>query len=144
MLDPKTGEVVLSSGFRLGKDLTRAAFLSSPLGSQATPGVINDPWANYFLSFRPGEVGPFPAEVTLQFKEEALVWISIMNTSPAFGEGWGDWSRENESARQAAHDEWLASSDMSPGIHPFGRVWSVYSDKDALSMITIRYDEAHS
>jgi hypothetical protein len=144
MLDPKTGEVVLSSGFRLGQGVTRTALLRSSLASRATPGTINEPWANYFQSMPPGEVGPFPAEVTLQFKEEALLWISIMNTSPEFGEGWGDWSREKESARQEAHDRWLASSDMSPGIYSFGRVWSVYSDKDALSMITIRYDEALS
>ena len=143
MLDPATGEIVLaSSGMRLGPRLTRREFLGSRVGQLAKPGTINLPWSNYSIGLAPDEVAPFPADVTVQFKDDALLWISIMDISPEFGEGWSDWSREKEAARQAAHDRWLQSSGVPAGDYAFAKVWSDYSDKDALSMIVIRYDQA--
>lgn len=143
MLDPATGEIVLaSSGMRLGPRTARDEFLASRVGQLATPGTINPPWSSYSIGLATGELAPFPAGVTLQFEGDALLWISIMDTSPEFGEGWADWSREKETARQAAHDRWLRASGVPAGDYSFANVWSDYSDKDALSMIVIRYDWA--
>jgi len=144
MLDSATGELVLpSTGVRLGPDTTRAAFLDSWLGLRAGVGTINEPWANYGLELAPGEVGPFPASVTLQFHGQRLVWISLMDLSPEFGTGWSDWSAEKERARLAAHDRWLAASGLPAGRYPWGRVWSVYEDKSALSAVTLQYGDSH-
>ena len=140
MLDPATGEVVLATtSLRLGPRLTRAAFLASATGSQATPGTSNPPWRQYGTVFASGEVGPFPADVTLQFQDDVLEWVTIMNLGAAFGTSWDDWSREREDLRRRAHDDWLRDSGLPPGKYPFGEVWSDYSEKDALSRIVIRY-----
>ena len=140
MLDPTTGEVILATtGVRLGPGISRTAFLATAVGQHASPGTINPPWANYGSLVAPGEVGPFPADLGVQFKEEALLWVSIMNISPGFGTGWDDWSREKEDARRRAHNAWLRASGLRSGRYPFGEVWSDYSDKDALSKIVIQY-----
>ena len=140
MLDPATGDVILATtGLRLGRGMTRTEFLASPIGAQATPGTINPPWANYGAVFAAGEVGPFPADLTVQFQDEALAWLTIMNLSAEFGSSWDDWSREKEDARRRAHTEWLRQSALPPGRYSFGEVWSDYSEKDALSQIVIRY-----
>jgi hypothetical protein len=143
MLDPATGEVVLaSSGARLGPTSTRTRFLESALGEQATISLVNEPWARYALELPPGEIGPFPATVQLQFNGEALYWITVMDGSPEFGESWDDWSRENELARRAAHDRWRASCGAPAGRHEWGLVWSDFDDKSGFSSVVIRYDEA--
>lgn len=141
VLDSATGELVLpSADTRLGPTTTRTRFLDSWLGVQATAGVINEPWANYTLELPPGEVGPFPATVTLQFHGDRLAWISVMNVSPEFGTGWHDWSAAKEQARLAAHDRWLADIGVPAGDYWWGRVWSIYEDRTALSAVTLRYD----
>ncbi len=140
MLNPTTGEVILATTkLCLGPHLTRTEFLVSAVGQHASPGTINPPWANYGSAFAVDEVGPFPADLTVQFKDEALLWLTIMNLSPEFGTSWEDWSREKEDARRRAHDAWLRASDLPPGRYRFAEVWSDYSDKDALSKIVIRY-----
>lgn len=140
MLDPATGDVILATtGIRLGRAMTRTAFLASPIGAHATPGTINPPWASYGTVLSAGEVSPFPADVSVQFQDEALVWVTIMNLSEEFGTNWDDWSREKEDARRRAHTEWLRSSGLPPGNYRFGEVWSDYSEKDALSKIVIQY-----
>jgi hypothetical protein len=140
VLDPATGEVTLTTtGVRLGREMTRTAFLASAIGAQATPGTINPPWANYGAIFAAGEVGPFPADVTVQFHDGALAWVTIMNLSEEFGTGWNDWTREKEEAPRHAHNEWLLASGLPPGKYSFGEVWSDYSEKDALSQIVILY-----
>lgn len=146
MLDATTGEVILATtGVRFGPRMTRTAFLASAVGQHATPGTINPPWANYGTVFAVGEVGPFPADVTFQFRDEALGWVTIMNLSEEFGTNWDDWSREKEEFRRLAHNDWLRASGLRPGKHRFGEVWSDYSEKDALSQIVIQYTVgAHS
>ena len=145
MLDPVSGEVILTTtGVRLGPRTTRDAFLASAIGQHATPGTINPPWANYGAFLAAGEIGPFPADVSLQFRDEALVWVTIMNLSEEFGTSWDDWSREKEEARRRAHNEWLRTSGLPPGRYPFAEVWSDYSEKDALSKIVIQYSRATS
>ena len=140
VLDAASGEVMLATTrVRLGPGLTRTAFLASALGRHASPGTSNPPWSSFGASVAEGEVGPFPADLTVQFEEEALLWITIMNVSPEFGTGWDDWSREKEDARRRAHDDWLRASGLPPGRYRFAEVWSDYSDKDALSRIVIRY-----
>jgi hypothetical protein len=37
-----------------------------------------------------GEVGPFPALVTLQFHRQSLVGLEVMNVSSEFGTSWDD------------------------------------------------------
>ena len=143
MLDPSAGEVILATtGVRLGPAMTRTEFLASPIGAQAAPGTINPPWASYGTVLGAGEVGPFPADVTVQFQDEALVWVTIINLSEEFGTDWDNWSREKEDARRLAHTEWLRSSGLPPGQYPFGEVWSDYSEKDALSKMVIQYTGA--
>ena len=140
MLDPTTGEVTLTTTkVCLGPRVTLTEFLVSAVGQHASPGTINPPWANYGCSFAVGEVGPFPADLGVQFKGEALLWLTIMNLSPEFGTSWDDWSREKEDARRRTHDAWLRASGLPPGRYRFAEVWSDYSEKDALSKIVIRY-----
>lgn len=142
MLDPAAGDVILATtGIRLGPAMTRTAFLASPIGVHATAGTINPPWSNYGTVLEAGEVGSFPADITVQFEYEALAWVTIMNLSKEFGTNWEDWSREKEDARRRAHTEWLRSSGLPPGKYKFGEVWSDYSEKDALSKIVIRYSK---
>lgn len=143
MLDAATGELVLpTTGVRLGPAWTRTLFLKSRLGAAAMPGTINWPWSRYALEFPPGEVGPFAAVVTLQFRKEALVWLEVMDVSPEFGTSWDDWSEEKEHARRAAHDRWLEASGAPAGQYTWARVWSNYDSKGGLSSITICYDQA--
>lgn len=143
MLDPATGELILaSSGVRLGPALTRTRFLESPLGRQAATSLINEPWARYALELAPGDIGPFPATVQVQFNGETLAWITVLDGSPEFGESWDDWSRENEMARRAAHDRWLTSCGAPPGRYPWALVWSDFDDKSGFSSVVIRYDAA--
>ena len=143
MLDASTGEIILATtGVRFGPRMTRTAFLDSAIGPHATPGTINVPWANYGAVFATGEIGPFPADVTFQFRDDMLVWVTIMNLSEEFGTNWDDWSREKEDSRRRAHNDWLRGSKLPPGKYSFGEVWSDYSEKDALSKIVIQYKPA--
>lgn len=143
MLEPETGALILAtSGVRFDSRLTKSAFLRLPIAAHAAPGTINDPWANYTLVLAPYEVGPFPADLTLQFHGERLVWLVLLNTSTRFGEGWEDWSEAKEMEREAAHRAWLVASGLPPRRYRFGEVWSGYSSKDALSQIVIRYGES--
>jgi hypothetical protein len=76
-----------------------------------------------------GEVGPFAAVVTLQFRKEAPVWTEVMDVSPEFGTSWDDWGEAKERERRAAHDRWLEASGAPAGRHPWARVWSDYDSE---------------
>ena len=69
---------------------------------------------------------------------------------------WSDWSEDEELARRAWHDEWLAETlgdawTNAPSEHydlaskgqvrdfPWGRIWSDYDTRSGGSSITIRY-----
>ena len=141
MLDPATGELVLRApGVRLGPAWTRARFLESPLGARAEAGTVNAPWARYHLACDAGDVGPFPAQVTVQFRGEALVGLEVMNVSPEFGTSRADHSEALEHARRAAHDRWLADCGAPAGQHPWAWVWSGYDSKTGFSLVVVQYE----
>jgi hypothetical protein len=140
MIDTTTGELLVSSsGARIGPRLMRAEFFAAPWAAAARQDVVNEPWARYNLRVVAGEIGPFPAAITLQFHGQALLFIHIVDASPEFGLSWESWSEEKERARRTAHDRWLTSSGIKPGKYPWGELASVHDDRESLSSIFLDY-----
>jgi hypothetical protein len=133
--NPKTGELILSSGIILSSRLTRSTFLSSAVGARANVEVKNEPWCSF--RFEESEDSWI---VVVYFKEEQLEAVNLSINDPEYGTGWEDWSEERELDRKQAHDRWLRSNGFVPrNKYSWGSVWSDYDPKSGASMIVIRY-----
>lgn len=133
--NPKTGELVLSSGAILSSRLTRSAFLSSEEGARANVVVKNEPWCSF--SFEEREDSWI---VVVYFKDEHMESVHLSINDSKYGTGWENWSEEKELERKKAHDRWLRSNGLVPGMqYSWGSVWSDYDPKSGSSMIVIRY-----
>ena len=108
MIDPDSGMLTFETPpASIAPSLTRAQFLVSALAKGAVTFVDNEPFHSWKINrtLRSCEVD---FVVVLFFSGERLTMISLMNTDPRFGTSWADYSLENELARKASHDQWLA------------------------------------
>ena len=133
--DPKTGELVLTSGLVLSPQLTYSAFIASVNGAQATVVVNNDPWRS--LRFEETDESLI---VIVFFKGEILESVELSITGPEFGTQWQDWSEEKELDRKKANDQWLKNNRLVPNTsYAWGEIWSDYDPRSGSSSIVIRY-----
>ncbi len=137
--DPSSGTLTTGADEAIGPDLTREAFLESPLGSGAELLISNPPNASWVLS---RTLGGRPFRVGCYFVGQRLEMVVLALDDSRFGTSWTSWSREGELARKAAHDAWLAEADPSIGesrSYGWGFVQSVYDDHTSGSQIAIVY-----
>lgn len=149
VLDPSTGDLRLPEG-RLGRDLTRGAFLSSPLKQTVKHASDADPWtASYALGVR--SLAGVSFAVQVGFAGERLAGYSLVDVDPRFGTSWDDWTEEKQLALRDHHDGWLVSQLGSPSsralgdeLHyefPWGRVWSTFDRRGGGCSIGVSFLE---
>ena len=147
-MDPQTGTLLLPS-CRVGPDLTRSAFLSSPLGAQARRDDKGTLGMSAYLGPQPLDGLVFRVE--LHFQGEQLQGYSLWLDDPRYGTSWDDYSEEKQLAQRDAHDAWLVSSlgpgEREPSPHgpelryslPWGNVWSTFDARGGSSPIGVRF-----
>ncbi len=150
VLDPSNGDLRLPQG-RLGRDLTRAAFLSSPLKQAIQNTSDPDPWTvSYNLG--PRSLSGVLLAVRVGFAGERLAGYSLVAVDPRFGTSWDDWSEEKQLAQRDHHDAWLVSQLGPPSsrvmgdeLHyelPWGSAWSTFDRRGGGSSIGVSFLES--
>jgi hypothetical protein len=143
MIDPRTGIITFESPvFSIGPATRRSDFLSSTVGALSQSAVDNEPWHSWHLP--PLKAGD-DFDGTVYFTADEITMVILENADPRFGTSWTDYSNENERARKAAHDQWLAERcQIATGRHAWGAVTSTYGPSQpwaGLSSILVRYRE---
>lgn len=140
MIHAESGEIELAPNVRVGAATTEAEFLRSAFARRAKALTLSPGWSAYRLdrqllfgrSFR----------VTLRFHQGKLCAAELYQVGAVSKMSWDEWSKEEESARKADHDTWLASI-LGPPPYAYG--WgSISSEHDPLggySYIMVRYGE---
>jgi hypothetical protein len=147
VIDRQTGALRLPSG-SIGRDLTRSAFLLSPLHAPAGSADMHTGWMQgRAIQTLDGLV----FGVDLVFEGERLDYYSLCLDDARYGTSWGDWSEEKQLAHRDAHDAWLVST-LGPGERkpspwgpelrysfPWGEVWSTFDTRGGFSTIGVRF-----
>lgn len=109
------------------------AFLASPCGRKSSPIASNDPYSSHV--FQP-ETGVTAA---IFFRESRVTMVHFSFALP--GDEPGHWTEEHEQLRKLRHDQWLAHELGSPPYdYEWGRIASVYSERDGESDVVVTYD----
>ena len=139
MINEKSGELVIQSiPLCFGPHLSRAEFLSLPVGKSARIVVKNEPFCSYSIGTY--EISGLVFTVTVYFYNELLESISMSSTNDKLSTSWSDWSEEKELKRKEIHDAWLKNLLGRASSHyKWGEVWSGYDSKAGFSSIEIRY-----
>ena len=139
MIDEKSGEIVIESiPLRIGPRLSRAEFLSLPVGKSARIVVKNEPFCSYNIGTH--EISSLIFTVTVYFYNELLESVSMSSVIDELGTSWTDWSEQKELKRKEIHDTWLKNLLGRASSHyKWGEVWSGYDPKAGFSSIEIRY-----
>jgi hypothetical protein len=148
MIDRRTGALILSNA-RIGRDLTRSSFLSTPMGARARCDDMKTEWMHVYL--QPQVVGGLTFGIDLVFEGERLDGYSLALVDPKYGTSWDDWSEEKQLAERDAHDAWLVES-LGPGEReasprgmelryefPWGKAWSTFDARGGSSSIGVRF-----
>lgn len=149
LIDRQTGALMLPTG-SIGRDLTRAAFLSSPMGAQARCDDKGTLGMSAYLGPQPVDDLVFGVE--LHFVGEQLRGYSLWLDDPRYGTSWDDYSEGKQRAQRDAHDAWLLST-LGPGdrgpipqgrelryTFPWGEVWSTFDARGGSSTIGVRFE----
>jgi hypothetical protein len=150
VLDPSTGGLRLAEG-RLGRDTTRAAFLSSPLKQTVQSTSDADGWtASYDLGVR--SLAGVSLSVRVSFAGERLAGCTLVDVDPRFGTSWDDWTEEKQLALRDHHDDWLVSQlgpppSRAPGDElryelPWGTAWSTFDRRGGGCSIGVSFLES--
>jgi hypothetical protein len=150
VLDPSTGDLRLPDG-RLGRDVTRAAFLSSRLKQTIKNTSDADPWtASYDLGER--SLSGVSLALQVSFAGERLAGYTLVDVAPRFGSSWDDWTEQKQLARRDSHDGWLISQLGPPSsralgdeLHyelSWGTVWSTFDRRGGGSSIGVSFLES--
>jgi hypothetical protein len=137
MIDPRSGDLVLDSGLRIGPTTTRSSLSATATREEARP-------PHYQLSLGTQRVGGRPFVVTLDFLDERLRDASLLLDDPTYGTSWSD---ADEPGRKDAHDAWLRALFGAPHVpapaydFAWGEVFSTYDPRGEVSTITIRYGD---
>lgn len=163
-IDTQTGCVTLPTGFVVGPDLTREAFLSSPHGKTAQ---TTDNATLLFLHgrFTAGQVGGHPLLANACFFEESLVYLDMtVSLYPPDARDWSSYSLNTEAAIKTLHDRLLTSQLGEPTMvhslllgslsaeqaslekslewrYPWGRVWSSHDSKGGGTSFCVQYGD---
>jgi hypothetical protein len=139
--DEHTGTLTFPEiGATITPDVSRERFLRTPAFVGASILVSNEPWCSYRIPDVP--LPETSLSVSVQFRGERLVSVSLCHGAERYGSSWSDWSEERELARKAFHDRWLALElHLPPGRYPWGDVDSRYDAKAGCSSITFSYAE---
>ena len=138
MIHADNGEIELAPDLRVGARTTEAEFLRSKLARRAKALTPSPGFSAYRLdrqlifgrSFR----------MTLRFHHGRLVAIELYQVGAVSKASWAEWSKEEESARKADHDAWLASLlGPPPYAYAWGSIGSTYDPLGGYSHIMIRY-----
>jgi hypothetical protein len=148
VIDRFTGALVLPSG-TIGRDLTRSAFLASPLGAKAVCDDMHTGWMHIYPGAQTLDGLVFG--VDLVFDGERLDCYSLWLDDARYGTSWDDWSEEKQLAQRDAHDAWLVSN-LGPGERQpsprgpelrysfaWGEAWSTYDARGGSSTIGVRF-----
>lgn len=139
MIDPSTGNLLLSSGEKLQPSTSLESFLESALARAAEKERGGEGWLN--IKLEPKFLGEFSVIITVQFFYSSLREIHIyFNAEDGDGSSWSDWSEEVELRRKKMQASWL-DSVLAPSQRSFdwGEVISVYDAKSGFSEVLIRY-----
>jgi hypothetical protein len=147
-MDPETGTLLLPS-CRVGPDLTRSAFLSSPMGAKARCDDKGTLGMSAYLGSQP--VDGLVFRVELHFEAERLRGYSLWLDDPRFGTSWDDYTEDKQLAQRDAHDAWLLTT-LGPGerepsprgpelryVFPWGEVWSTFDARGGSTTIGVRF-----
>ena len=139
MIDKKSGELVIESiPLRFGPHLSRAEFLSLPVGKSARIVVKNEPFCSYSIGTY--EISGLVFTVTVYFYNELLESVSMSSVNDELGTSWSDWSEEEKLKKKEIHDGWLKNLlSVASSHYKWGEVWSGYDSKAGFSSIEIRY-----
>lgn len=138
MIHRQTGEIELSSGFRIGPSFSEAQFLSSPLARVAKALNRTQPWSGYRTSRQ--RIGYKTFRITLHFCGGKLSSIELFEVGAESKAFWNDWSEREEAERKASHDAWLASMLGEPPYeYPWGKISSEYDPQGGYSCIVVRF-----
>ena len=133
MIDGETGDLVLRDGTRLGRGLTRDAFVwTSPLYTTARRGEGAAGWTSWYLDLELQHGGPF--HVCLRFLEDTLERIDL--TMP-----WDGQPFAADATLKAAHDRWVEEvlGAPPPVERPWGRATSVADPRSGGCQILVFY-----
>ncbi|MGL6074988.1 MAG: hypothetical protein ACRC8S_12585 [Fimbriiglobus sp.] len=122
----------------IAPSLTRDRFLVSSLADEARSHIANGTFHSWKLNgtFRSSGLDLL---VVLWFHDQHLTMVSLMDPDPRFGTSWDDHSLENEMARKASHDVWLARALAPHRNFAWGSVLSGYDERGGFSNIVVKY-----
>ena len=137
-IDSATGTLYFErTATRIAPTLTRAAFLTSPLGTQSLVWVQHEPHCAYRVAV---QLGSEPFAVVVQFHGEHLQSVSLSMLRRRWGTTLAEGSEEAERERQAAHDAWLEEQfGPPPYTYPWGAIESSHDPRSGSSAIVIQY-----
>jgi len=125
---------------QISSELTRAAFLSSPIAEKAVVCVKNEPWCSWSLS--PTVTGETTWYAHLYFHGERLNRVDLAIGATNESQSWDDWTKENEMARKMVHDALLSENLGTPPYdYTWGKVFSVFDERRGGSCIIVDYEK---
>jgi hypothetical protein len=96
MIDPRTGALILAKA-RIGFDLTRSSFLSTPMAKRSHCEDLRNGWMHVHL--QPEVVGQVTWGIDLVFEAERLDGYRLALVDPKYGTSWDDWSEASNQQR---------------------------------------------
>jgi hypothetical protein len=138
VIEAATGDLVLAEA-RLGRGLTREAFLDIAFAEDTALLIDNPPWRSYRIVASDGEGQAFA--VIVQFEGSRLTGFTMGAIDDAFGRTWDDWSEEGEQRRRAWHDAWLRRTSGMARDNEFtwGTVTSADDSRVGGAIVRVRY-----
>ena len=138
LIDKMTGSVCIHGSMCIPANLTRRDFFMSSLGRRSKPLIRNEPYMSWDLP-----AVELPDKIIFSrifFNGEKMDMVTWTVDLPPFGATWADWSLEKEMQIKAYNDALLEHDLGSPPYEfAWGKVVSVYSERDDASLIVIRY-----
>jgi hypothetical protein len=127
------GAIEFSSGV-IAPTMSRAQFLSSPIGRSSRKSLANAQWQQFAIEPEP-DIG-----ATVLFDGEAIERVIVAIRLPSEKTG-NDWNERVEHDRKRHHDAWLSAHLGEPPYqYAWGQVESEYDSKGCASAIIIAYD----
>jgi hypothetical protein len=142
MIDARTGELLLSSGFRIGPAVTHDSFVQLPL-----PYILarESPEVSVYIHHLPSQRSSgHSVDVVIHYRNDRLVLAFLYLDDDLYGGASSESSEAQELERKKVHDKWLADT-LGPKHeyrYPWGKVESVYNDNIVSSYILIKYEQA--
>jgi hypothetical protein len=147
VIDRETGALELAGG-RIDRELTRTAFLASPLARDCSTNDMQTGWLQVDIATT--TIGARTFGVVLWFDRERLDHYSLCLVDPRNGNSWEGWSESKQLTLRDAHDAWLVEV-LGPAEREarttaeltyrfaWGEVRSTYDARSGSSSIGVRF-----